>query len=382
MSKTKKYTAIGLMSGSSLDGLDIACCEFEVVVNTPNNTNPQNAIKNWELIAAATVPFSEQWVARLHDLPRQTAYNFAKTHTYFGHYMSELVNVFLQTHQIEPDFIASHGHTVFHFPEKRGTTQIGDGAALAALTGYPVINDFRTQDVAIDGEGAPLAPIADQLLLQGYDFYLNLGGIANITCNANGKFVAFDIGPANQVLNIMAHQLGLPFDKDGEIAAAANPIPQLQNAVDALPYFQQAYPKSMDNNWIKEKVFPLYFESPENWEDKLHTACEQLAAQTATAIDQIIQKENFVKDQYQLLPSGGGALNQFLMQKIEKACNQKHQVIFAQPDNNIIEYKEAILMALMGVLRVENYANCLQSVTGAKYDSIGGSIHQGRKKMI
>ena len=173
----KQYSVLGLMSGSSLDGLDIAWCRFDLA--EPGASN--NPIEDWELLLAETLPFSETWVNRLSNLPEQSALTFAKTDTYFGHYMAELVNGFLARHQIEPDFIASHGHTVFHYPEKLMTSQIGDGAALAALTGYPVVSDFRTQDVALHGEGTPIAPAADRYLLDGYDFYMNIGGIANIT---------------------------------------------------------------------------------------------------------------------------------------------------------------------------------------------------------
>ena len=172
---SKTYQVIGLMSGSSLDGLDIAFCELKI---TDSNSNI-----DWTLIKAETIPYPEKWQNRLINLPKQDGFIFAQTHTYFGHFLGELVNQFISKHQIDPDFIASHGHTIFHHPDKRLTVQIGDGAALAATTGYPVINGFRTQDIAINGEGTPIAPAADRYLLKGFDFYLNIGGIANITCD-------------------------------------------------------------------------------------------------------------------------------------------------------------------------------------------------------
>ena len=187
----KTYHSIGLMSGSSLDGLDIAFCKFKV---------ENDIVLNWELLKAETIPFSEMWYSRLAHLPTQSALVYAKTHVYFGHYMGELVIDFMSRNNILPDFISSHGHTIFHHPDKRMTAQIGDGGALAATTGLMVVSDFRTQDIALGGEGTPLAPAADKYLFNGYDFYLNIGGIANISCNANGKMIAFDIGGANQVL--------------------------------------------------------------------------------------------------------------------------------------------------------------------------------------
>jgi len=363
----KKYKVLGLMSGSSLDGLDIAYCTFEV-----DKTNTINPILKWELLEAETLPFSEQWQARLANLPHTNALNFAKTHTYFGRYSGELVNQFLAKYNCQPDFIASHGHTIFHDPDKLFTSQIGDGAALSVVSGYPVICDFRTADIALAGEGAPLAPIADKLLLDRYDFYMNLGGIANITCNIDDKYIAFDIGPANQVLNILAQQLGFDYDNKGENAAKGTVNNELLNIVNNIDYFRKDYPKSIDNQWIVKNIVPLYMEAEGSWEDKLRTACEQLAMQTAKDIDTIIKKENLQKTRYQLLSTGGGTFNDFLITCFEKHCKN---VDFIIPKQEIIDFKEAILMALLGVLRMEGIPNSMSSVTGAKRNSIGGAIY-------
>lgn len=375
---SKTYHSIGLMSGSSLDGLDIAYCTFRVSQDDPK----QSPKVEWQLVHAETVPFSEQWVARLYHLPKQDALSFSKTHTYFGHYMGELVNAFIQKNYIDPDFIASHGHTVFHYPDQRMTMQIGDGAALAAVTGFPVINNFRTQDIAINGEGTPLAPIADKLLFEGYDFYMNIGGIANITCNANGKFIAFDTAPANQVLNALALQLGFDFDKDGAIAAKATMDQELFGAMQEIDYFTLPYPKSLDNSWIQQSFLPTLMQDEASSEDKLRTYTDFIAYQTAQSIEQIILTEKIKKSTFKLFITGGGALNTFLINSIQKYCNEKQTVEIIIPERNIIEFKEAVLMALMGVLRVENIPNCMQSVTGAKRDTIGGAIFQGSKKTI
>lgn len=377
MSKAITYNSIGLMSGSSLDGLDIAYCSFTLSEN--ENGLPDIS---WQLKKAATIPFSDMWVSRLANLPTQNALAFSKTHTYFGHYMAELVNDFLQKNQIEPDFIASHGHTIFHYPENLMTMQIGDGAALAAKTGYPVICDFRTHDIALNGEGTPIAPAADRYLFKDYDFLLNIGGIANITLNNPKGPTAFDIGPANQVLNMLAQQAGQAFDKDGLLAAAGTLDPSLLDLLNQNEYFNTAPPKSLDNQWIQTEVFPIYQNHSASINNQLHTACHQLAEQTAKAIDFLILKKDLNKADYKLLATGGGALNQFLIKCIRALVNKQYSIEIEVPQLDIVLYKEAILMGLMGVLRVENIPNCFKSVTGAQIDTIGGAIYQGMKRKI
>ncbi len=367
------------MSGSSLDGLDIALCNFKID-NTPQQESL--AIQSWDVEIAETVPFSEKWKERLMALHDQNALVFSKTHTYFGHYMGELVNDFVQKHKIKPDFIASHGHTVFHYPENRLTVQIGDGAALAAITGYPVVSNFRTQDIAIEGEGTPLAPLADRYLFDGFDFYLNLGGIANITCNTGKKYVAFDIGAANQVLNILAEQLDADYDDNGQFAASGKLNPDLLELVNKIPFFQKAYPKSLDNQWVQTNMVPKYMIYPCSWEDKLHTACVQLAQQIGLSAKTIVQKEKLEKDSYKMFVTGGGAHNGFLIAKIKEYCQQEFNIELVMPSKEIIEFKEAALMALLGVLRIENIPNCMHTVTGASRDTIGGAIYQGNKVFV
>lgn len=369
----KTYQVLGLMSGSSLDGLDIAFCVFQMEAGI---------VKDWQLLKAETFPFTTVWQQKLKELPHFSSLELLTAHAHFGQYMGQLVNQFLEKHSLHPDFIASHGHTVFHFPNRHMTLQIGDGAALAATTGYPVVCDFRAMDIALGGQGAPIAPIADQMLLKGYDFYLNVGGIANISCNAKGKFIAFDIGGANQVLNVLARQLGFDFDPEGQLAESGSLLPDLLQQVNALPYFQQNYPKSLGNDWVQEQLIPIYLSFEGRVQDKLHTACIQLAQQTASDIQAIIRREQLSKPPYRLLATGGGALNRFLIQCLRQACQQNGSFEIAVPDPEIIGFKEAALMALMGILRVENLPNCMASVTGAAFDAIGGAIHQGRIKIL
>ncbi len=370
---SRKYQVLGLMSGSSLDGLDLAFCEIQV------EYKPDFAVTHSEILAAATVPFSEQWQVRLKNLPEQNALTFAKTNTYFAHYAADLVKDFCIKNKVKPDFIAAHGHTIFHQPENFLTVQIGDGAALAAKTGYPVVCDFRTHDVALHGEGTPLAPAADRWLYPGYDFYLNLGGIANISCKVEDKFIAFDTAPANQVFNALANLTGAEYDANGTLAAAGQVAADLLNVVHALPYFSANYPKSLDNTWIRNQVLPLYFSAQISLNDKIRTAVEQTAAQTAVEIKRVIDRENLPQKKRRMLVTGGGALNGFLVKRLRELCENTEIVL---PSHLIINFKEAALMALLGVLRVENQPNCYASVTGSKYDSIGGAIYQGRKKII
>lgn len=362
----KTYKVLGLMSGSSLDGLDIAFCEFNL-----ENEN----ISAWKILQAETLPFSEMWQSRLAHLPIQNALTYAQTHVYFGHYIGQLVNDFLLKYKIQPDFIASHGHTIFHFPDKRITAQIGDGGALAATTGYTVISDFRTQDIAIDGEGTPLAPIADKYLFEGYDFYLNIGGIANISCNVNGKMIAFDIGGANQVFNGLANLANMEYDEDGKLAAAGEIENELLQQINSIDYFSQKYPKSLDNQWVRNNLLKLYLGYSSSVENRLRTACEQLAEQTVLSVLQIIEDEGLAHKKYRMLPTGGGVFNSFLMERMQALFLEKIDLEIVVPQKEIVQFKEAALMALLGVLRMENIPNCLASVTGARRDTVGGAIY-------
>ncbi len=377
MSK-KTYKALGLMSGSSLDGLDISYCQFDV----EKKENGQLHIHDWQILAAETIGFSESWQARLSQLPTQTALSFAKTHTYLGHYFGDMVNDFINRYQIDPDFIASHGHTIFHDPMGRMTIQIGDGSAMAAVTGFPVISNFRNQDIAIDGQGAPVAPIIDKYLLPGHDFYLNLGGIANITTVIPNKIIAFDICPANQLLNTLANRLNFEYDEGGQIAAAGKVLPDLLKEINRADFYRTSYPKSLDNKWSQTAILSKIEDDPTAIPDQLCTFVEHIAYQIAFAIKQVIRKEQIVKEQLSLLATGGGAFNVYLMERLQFHCAQVANVEVVIPNPDIIQFKEAALMAWMGVMRVENVPNVLKTVTGAKRDSINGAIHQGWKKMI
>ena len=360
------------MSGSSLDGVDIAYCHFEI----DQDATGQLVVDDWSLQVAETIPFPEKWHNRLLNLPAQNALTFAKTHTYLGHFLGEIVNDFIATHKVDPDFIASHGHTIFHEPNARMTIQIGDGAAIAATTRRTVITNFRNQDIAINGEGAPVAPIVDQYLLKGHDFYLNIGGIANISAVLPNKVVAFDICPANQILNVLANQVGQEYDEDGQIAASGTINDALFTTLNTGSFYQQAYPKSLDNAWVNQHILKHFDNEEALIPMQLATSVEHIAFQIAQSIQQVITQEKVPTKKFTLLATGGGAFNTFLMDRLQVHCELLNvQVVI--PETHTIQFKEAILMAWMGVLRMEGVPNVLRSVTGADRDTVNGAVYLG-----
>ncbi|MEX0812361.1 MAG: anhydro-N-acetylmuramic acid kinase [Chitinophagales bacterium] len=366
------YNVVGLMSGSSLDGLDIAYCE---IVH-------DNGAWSYQIKIAETIPFTPKWKLRLEKLVLQNAVTYIKTHAFLGHYFGELVKSFIEKHQLfdQIDFIASHGQTIFHQPDNGFTSQIGDPSAIAVHTGLPVISDFRHIDVALTGQGTPIAPIADQLFFNSYRFLINLGGISNITYQENGQpKVAFDITPVNLILNKLAGKMHLDFDKDGDIARSGQIIEPLYNDLNLSHYYAKAYPKSLSGGWVSKVMAPLVARYKNPVPDKLRTLSEHISHQIARGIAQIAENEGVeLKTDEKMLATGGGALNKYLIELID----EKAPVSVIIPDEETIQFKEALLMALMGVLRVRNEVNCLSAVTGAKADSVGGAIYQGTEKKL
>jgi anhydro-N-acetylmuramic acid kinase len=370
MKGTQTLRLIGLMSGSSLDGVDLACCRFEL-----DAQKKDNPVTDWEMEVAETIPYPGAWQDRLRQLPSSDAATLCKADTALGHYLGRMVKDFMARHELRPDAIASHGHTIFHFPEAATTLQIGAGAAIAAETGLTTVDDFRAMDLALGGQGAPLAPIADLYLFPKFDCWLNLGGIANITVRRKDQqLIAFDIGGANQVLNALVAPLGLAYDQDGQLAATGKLIPKLLEKADALPYFQKKYPKSLGNDWVQDTLLPIYLEEKGSTADKLYTACRQLARQIARSVEEILP-EAAKQPHARMLATGGGALNTFLIGLIREECAKVCSLEAVIPQLEIVQFKEAALMALMGALRLTGRPNCLSSVTGARADAMGGCIH-------
>lgn len=344
------FHALGLMSGTSLDGTDLAYCCFEETATG----------WSYKLLAAACVDWSRAWKTELsqaHTLPAEA---LAALDVRLGTEFGRLAAEFIAAQQLpQPDFVASHGQTVFHQPELGFTTQIGSGAALAAASKLPVICDFRTADVALGGQGAPLVPIGDQLLFGSYTACLNLGGFGNISYEQDGERLAFDTGPANIVLNPIAQQLGHSYDKGGALAASGNVLPELLEKLNALPYYAQLPPKSLGREWIEAAVNPLLPASAAPV-DLLRTLVEHIALQIGRVAPQ----------HGNMLVTGGGARNTFLIERLQAHCACAVHV----PDGQLVDYKEAIVFGLLGVLRQLGRANTLASVTGATANACGGAV--------
>lgn len=351
----KKYV-IGLMSGTSLDGLDLVYVEFD-----------NSDYKNFEILASDTVSYSKQWK---YDLQNAISYNQEKIQELniaYGKLLGDIVNAFIQRFSISKiDFIASHGHTVFHQPENGLTLQIGDGQILANTTNQQVICDFRTQDVQLGGQGAPLVPIGDELLFADYDYCVNLGGFANISYKKDNKRIAFDICPVNIVLNHYVKKIGFEYDDKGNLASKGKIDKKLLNRLNALDFYQQNPPKSLGLEWVKTHIFPLIDECNLLINDTLRTFIEHIAIQIGIII----------KNRHSVLVTGGGVYNSFLMQKIEHYANTS----IDSSSKQIIEYKEALIFAFLGLLRSKNEINCLQSVTGASRNHSSGKIFSPDKK--
>ena len=340
---------LGLMSGTSLDGVDLALCDMDE--------------SRYAILAAQTVPYSDEWRRRLSVLENCTALEYAKANIELGHYFGQIISHFLNDVKIPVDAIASHGHTIFHQPSIGLTTQIGDGDAIAAETGLPVVSNFRTLDVALGGQGAPLVPIGDELLFGDYDACLNLGGIANISYRSAGKRVAYDICPCNMAFNRLANRLGQDYDPDGENARKGTVDQELKRALDSIGYYSLAAPKSLGKEWFVSSFWPMIEASSLPTGDLLATVSAHVAGQIASVL-----RRHGVGS---LLVTGGGAFNTFLIETIGLLAPE---VKITVPDELIVNYKEALIFALLGYLRINRRVNTLKSVTGARCNSIGGTL--------
>lgn len=345
-----KVRAIGLMSGTSLDGLDICFAEFE-----------KHEKWTFKILNADTLPYSTDWENKLRNSIHLSAESLLELHSDYGFYLGQQVQEFIERHQLESiDLIASHGHTVFHQPQRKFTLQIGDGRAIKLKTHVPVIYDFRSQDVLMKGNGAPLVPIGDELLFSQYSACLNLGGFSNISLQLNDKRIAFDIAPVNIILNTLAQQFNKDFDENGDLARKGEINEALLNQLNSLDFYQQSHPKSLGIEWCNQHIFPMLKNVPPL--EALATFTEHIAQQ----ISNIINKNN----SRDLLITGGGAYNTFLIEKIK--AKTKSEVII--PEKEIIDYKEALIFAFMGVLKANNEVNVLSSATGSTFDHSSGVI--------
>ncbi len=369
------YKAIGMMSGTSLDGIDLAYCHFW-----------ENEAQQWQyqLLKTGFFPYEKAWQQRLGQVIHQNAIDLIHTHFEYGHYVGKVIHQWVQKEQLEGqvDLVASHGQTIYHLPEKGISAQIGDGAAIAAQTGIPVVANLRVADLAAGGQGAPIVPIGDRYLFADHRYCLNIGGIANIsypnqakTSNQEVQMVGYDICGANLILNHLAQLIDKPYDKDGAIARSGQLYPPLFEALNQEPYFAQMPPKTLGAKWVRNNIIPILEQYPIPISDQLRTVTEHIAFQIGQSIqqieDQIIQKDKAYKSsQESLLVTGGGAHNQFLIERISAQTSLEVVV----PDRATVDYKEALVMAFIGVLRWLNRPNCLATVTGATRDVCGGAI--------
>jgi anhydro-N-acetylmuramic acid kinase len=402
------YKVIGLMSGSSLDGLDIA------YVHLQERAATSQLPKSWDfsLLHTACYPYSDGWGQRLGSATALSALDYQVLHVEYGHYLGEQVLRFIEEFGLhyQVQLVVSHGHTTFHWPARQLTAQLGDGAAIAAETRINVVSDLRAMDLALGGQGAPIVPIGEKLLLPGYEYFLNLGGIANIsrhgvaldgdggeaaatTAGGEGQsFFAFDVCPANRVLNALALLDGKPYDDGGAMAATGAVDNVLLQQLNALSYYGLPYPKSLANDFGTETVLPLVLEVMRerglSVSVALRTYVEHIAVQIGRAVEKLGGARGSATSATgsgamgsgteatpRMLITGGGAHNTFLVERLR----QKLGVEVVVPDENLADFKEALIMALIGVLRWREENNVMASVTGASRDSIGGAVWIGQE---
>lgn len=342
--------ALGIMSGTSLDGIDIALCRFSQFHDK----------WNYEIVDAETISYPPVWIEKLREAPNMKAEPFLMLHDEYGRYTGKLITEFLRGKEV-PLLIASHGHTIFHQPDKKFTFQLGNGASIAATTQLTTVSDFRSFDVALGGQGAPLVPTGDQLLFSEFGYCLNIGGFANISFDQDGVRIASDVCPANIVLNELALQKGFAYDQDGRLGASGTISDSLLQQLNNLDFYRQKWPKSLGREWVDTQIMPLLSDSGLSIEDQAATFYEHIAFQISAIIS----------NNGRLLATGGGSKNQFLINqlKLKTSC----QVVL--PDEKLIDFKEALIFALLGVLAYNGHINVRASVTGSRQDHIGGVIY-------
>lgn len=351
--ENRDYCVLGVMSGTSLDGVDLALCRFRM------------ASGKWtfQLIGAMTISYDDYWFGQLKDAPTMNGYELVKLHFEYGILLGNLIRDWIKDRSCSPDLLAVHGHTVFHRPHQRVTFQIGNGAEIAFITGIPVVCDFRTQDVTLGGQGAPLVPLGDKMLFGEYQYCLNLGGFSNVSFDEGETRKAFDICPVNIVLNHLARLTGIPYDQDGSLAASGKVVEPLLKALNNLPFYQKAPPKSLGREWVENEFLPVLRSFDSSITDQLRTVTEHIAIQ--------ISRQTRPEQPGKMLVTGGGAKNRFLISRLQ--FHSPHQLII--PEENIVDFKEAIIFAFLGLLRWFGLPNCLSSVTGAARDHSSGVIY-------
>lgn len=343
---------LGIMSGSSLDGLDMALCDFR----------EQGGAMAYDVIATGSAAFPEELHDRLLHISSSTAFTLAEAHARLGRFIGDQAKAFLETYG-PADLIASHGHTAFHQPKGGFTAQIGCGAQIAARTGVPTVVDFRSKDVALGGQGAPLVPIGERDLFTGFDAYINLGGIANISVHQGGKVTGTDVCFCNQPLNHLAGLAGNAFDADGNMARAGKVDERLLARMTHLPCLTSAPVFTLGREHFEQELLPLLNDEGLSIPDRLATSVEHTA--------RLLGKYTVAKKIQRCLVTGGGAFNGYMMQRLRAGS----PVELVVPEERTVAFKEAIIFAYLGWLRWHGRPNALASVTGSSRDSIGGALY-------
>ncbi|GAB3717127.1 anhydro-N-acetylmuramic acid kinase [Flavobacterium koreense] len=347
------YKIIGVMSGTSLDGIDLAHINFTIKDNK----------WRYQILESETISYSHDWLNKLKVAVSFSEENLIELNEEYTELLGNIIKSFIERNSISNiDAVCSHGHTILHQPQNGFTLQIGNLPKIAEIIQEKVVCDFRVQDVQLGGQGAPLVPIGDRILFSEYDYCLNLGGFSNISFEDNSKRIAFDISPVNTVLNFYANKLGLDYDDKGKIARSGKVDSDLLNELNALDYYKKSFPKSLGFEFVKEIVLPLIEKYSIPIEDKMHTFTEHIALQTSLALPNKTGK---------ILITGGGAYNDFLIERMQFHLPNIQIII---PNNKTLEFKEALIFALLGVLKLRNEINVLSSVTGAKMDHSSGNI--------
>lgn len=340
------------MSGSSLDGLDLVL----------NNIEIENDNYSYTILKAETFTFTKTILDKLKNCRNLSSFELCAFDIEFGIYIGNIVNLFINKHEIKSniDFIACHGHTVYHYPSDGFTLQIGNGFHISHITSIPTINNLRMADISHGGQGTPIVPIGDLLLFKDYIYCLNLGGIMNISYKTNSSIISYDLGVCNQVLNYYASKKGFNYDKNGAIASKGNLNTHLFNDLNAHEFFKLKYPKSLDNSFSSSCLLPIIEKYNITIEDKLNTFCHHI----------VFQIKNNLITENTILITGGGAKNSYLI-----SLFTYYNINYFLPNEEIIDYKEALIMSLMGVRFMEKKYNVLKSVTGASKNTINGQLH-------
>ncbi len=384
----KDNLVIGLMSGTSCDGLDVALISVK----------QDQGLTDFKLLKAKSFPYSENLQRELKNLPqvrKNPAYNISQFNFYLAQTWAEMINDFLKENELtasEITLIASHGQTVWHQSEPlqfvdrpvRSTLQIGDPSVLAKLTGIPVIGDFRVGDMAFEGQGAPLIPYFDFVFFSRFKkkiLAINIGGIANFTFIPDdgdlNKVTGFDTGPGNMLLDqAMIDLFGRPFDVNGETAFKGQLSDELLKYLLKIDsYINMPPPKSTGREFYgKDFYFKIKkFAKNKNISpaDIIHT----LSFYTVMAIQ--TNYSSFVAPKYgmpdMVVVSGGGAFNRFILEQLQIQFGDI-PVYNSEEMGVNSEFKEAIGFAVLGWSTLLGKPSNVPGVTGAKKATILGKI--------